>query len=219
MKIVDQLTIGLFIACLSACDTTTVTFSEAQPSGEPQLSQLPDSLTGTFYDHDNGTVLTVSPFYLITRDTLKDTFSYKILQPYETIRGDTLFDYRTHAQYPVKKTGDSLFTGYVLTDTIFDLKKKNVLKEYQQQYFLNRPWDDSSWAVQKLTYRNGVLNIRRISTRNEVKMMETITGTTGDTARPLRVSPDKEALGEFIKEDGFMQGKTFIRKPTLNSAK
>ncbi len=219
MKIVNKLTIGLFIACLSACDATTVTFSEAQPSGEPQLSQLPDSLTGTFFDHDNGTVLTVSRSYLITRDTLKDTFSYKILQPYETIRGDTLFNGRTREQYPVRKAGDSLFTGYVLTDTIFDLERKNVLKAYQQQYFLNRPWDDSSWAVQKLTYRNGVLHIRRISTRNEVKMMEAITGTKGDTAGPLRVSPSKEALGEFIKEDGFIQRRTFIRRPASNSNK
>lgn len=218
MKIVDKLaTIGLFIACLSACDATTVTFSETQPSGAPQLGLLPDSLTGTFVDHDNGTLLTVSRSYLITRDTLKDTLSYKALKPYETIRGDTLFNSHTHERYAVRKAGDSLFTGYVFTDTVFDLKKNDVLKADQQQYFLNQPRGDSSWSVQKLTYRNGILNIRRISTKNEVKMMEAITGTKGDTARPLRVSPSKEALSEFIKEEGFIQGRTFIRVPASNS--
>ncbi|WP_300600334.1 hypothetical protein [Niabella sp.] len=219
MSIVDKIaTIGLLIVCLAACDPATVTFSETQPGGEPALGQVPDSLTGTFLDHDKGTVLAVSAYYVVARDTLSDTLSYRELLPHEMINGDTLFNTQTNERYPVRKAGDSLFTGYVFRDTLLNLKKNDVLKTYQQQYFLNRPREDSSWSVQKLTVRNGVLNIRKISTKNEVKMMEAITGAPSDSAKPLRVSPGKEALSEFIKEGGFINGRTFIRKRvTVNS--
>jgi hypothetical protein len=64
--------------------------------------------------------------------------------------------------------------------------------------------------------QNTTLNFNRylssIETENELKLLESITETKMDTTKPFKIKPTKKQFKEFIKKNGFSEGKIYLKK-------
>lgn len=96
-------------------------------------------------------------------------------------------------------------------DTLFDLKdSKTILRNSGNDYFINTKTDDNSWTITRLAIRGNVVHLAGIETENEVKLMEQITGQK-QVSTPLQVKPTKEQFQAFVSQNGFTNGRTYLR--------
>jgi hypothetical protein len=56
------------------------------------------------------------------------------------------------------------------------------------------------------------LNINGIETENEISLLENITESKKDTAKPFTIKPTKRQFKEFIKKNGFSNGEIYIKQ-------
>lgn len=195
-----------------SCEEDEVTFTEPQPNQTGSLKEIPINLTGKYFDDDNNVELNIYNKIILKTFVSTDTFNINELSEDEIIKNDSLFNKKSFQQYLLKKINDSLFSGYRISDTIFNLERKDLLKKYKGFYFLNYFNSENNWSVNKLSYRKGIININGITTENEIKILEDITQTNRDTLIPYIASPTRKQFKEFIKQNGFTKGETYIKK-------
>lgn len=200
----------LLIAC------NTITFDEPQPLSNEALKQIPESVTGHYFDYDNHADLFITPQLILTVNTSLDTIALKQLAPGEKVQGDTLYSSNAIRPYKITKINDTLLAGYRYVDTVFNMAdSKQLLKSEGDDFFLNYQRDDNKWQVTRLAFRGGVINIANIETENEVKMMEQITGTKRDKEKGLSVNPSNEQLRKFVDQNGFTKGNNYLKVDSL----
>jgi hypothetical protein len=206
-----NLTILLFALLLISCKEPLVQFSETQPENSRSLKFFPNKLIGNYYDSENEIDLEISNSMIIKKSTLKDTFNVKVLSEVELLKGDTLVNTKTHEKTFVKKINDSLFTNVLFKDTIFSINKENVLKKMKGYYFLNIKNSENNWIVKKLHFKNRLLNLNDISTKEEIEILEEITETKKDSSKTFVLKPTKKQFREFVKKNGFSDGEVYLK--------
>ncbi len=175
----------LLIAC------NTVVFEEPQPAMNDTLKEIPNNLTGRYFDYDNARELFITPELIFTVKSTEDTVTASQLHTGAAIKGDTL--YEANRKYKITRITDSSFTGYRYIDTVFNLADQHqLLKAEGDDYYLNYKMEDNTWWVTRLSFRDNVINLANIETANEVKVMEYITQVKKDDDKALLVKPDKE---------------------------
>ena len=208
------LILNLFIIVLFySCKEPNVSFEVAQPENVKKQNKFSRNIIGTYYNLENKTELIIGENYIFKKMKTEDTLKISELDKNEIIKNDTLYKLNTKEKYKIRKITDSLFTDYVFSDTIFNLKKNNILKKYKGYYFLNKEIEKSGfWEVEKLNLKNGILKINGIETENEIRLLETITETKRDTLKHFSVKPTKKQFKEFIKKNGFKEGEIYLKK-------
>lgn len=111
---------------------------------------------------------------------------------------------------PIKMIGDSLYYLVNYTDTIFWLSDENVLKKDKGYYFMNIKIDENSWTVSKLKLKKGILTIARISTKEELELLEEINESPIDSTT-YNISFTRKQFNKFVERDGFSKVDTFLR--------
>jgi len=208
------LILNLFIIVLFySCKEPNVSFEVAQPENVKKQNKFSRNIIGTYYNLENKTELIIGENYIFKKMKTEDTLKISELDKNEIIKNDTLYKLNTKEKYKIRKITDSLFTDYVFSDTIFNLKKNNILKKYKGYYFLNKEIEKSGfWEVEKLNLKNGILKINGIETENEIRLLEIITETKRDTLKHFSVKPTKKQFKEFIKKNGFKEGEIYLKK-------
>jgi len=202
----------IILAFFNSCKEPIVTFEVAQPENIKTQNQFPKKLIGTYYNAETKTELIIGKNYIFKKMTIEDTLNISELDKNEIIKNDTLYKLNTNEKYKVRKLNDSLFTDYVFSDTIFNIKKNNILKKFKGYYFLNKQIEQTRfWEVEKLNLTKGVLKINGIETENEISLLETITETKRDTLKQFSVNPTKKQFREFIKKNGFTEGEIYLK--------
>ncbi|MEW5677250.1 hypothetical protein ABGT15_13125 [Flavobacterium enshiense] len=201
-----------FCFLLISCKESIVKFSEAQPENSRNLKSFPGKLIGNYYDLENDTELEISKYLITKKLIFKDTFNIKELSKSEILRNDSVINIKTLEKFSVKRISDSLFTNYIYTDTIFNINEENILRKTKGHYFLSSKDSENSWSVKKLSLKNGQLNLNNISTNEEIELLEEITETKKDTAKPFVVKPTKKQFKEFVKRNGFTEGEIYLKK-------
>lgn len=203
----------LFILTFNSCKQPEVTFDEAQPQGLKDLKCFPKKYIGTYYNIEDKSEITISKYSVFEKMISEDTINVKELDKNEIIKNDSLFKINTKEKYKIKRINDSLFTNYVFSDTTFSIGKNNVLKKFKGYLFLNKFTEKGGfWEVEKLNLSKGVIKISAIETEDEIKLLETITETKMDTTKPFRIKPTKKQFKEFIKKNGFSEGKVYLKR-------
>jgi Holliday junction resolvase len=87
-----------------------------------------------------------------------------------------------------------------------------VLRKFKGYYFINTRCEKESWKVEKIQLSKGELSISSISTKLELDNLKEITETPQDTIPPYNFKATKKQFKEFVKNNGFRDTKTFIRK-------
>lgn len=213
MKIKSLFLTLLLFLFFNSCKKSEVSFEETQPQNIKEQNVLPNKLIGTYYNSENKTELNISKYFIVKHITLEDTFKITELNKNEVIKNDSLLNIETKGKYQIKKINDTLFTNYIYSDTIFNLKQKDILKKFKGHYFLNKLIkSDGLWEVKKLTLTNGTLKISGIETEEEINLLESITETKRDTIKPFTIKPTKKQFKEFIKKNGFSEGEIYLKK-------
>ena len=196
-----------------ACKESVVSFEETQPTDCKALQVFPSKILGSYYNPDENSELEIAKEFIIKKLMINDTLNMREIDENETIDYDTLYNSKTKEKYQIRRINDSLFSNYVLYDTIFIINKDHVLKKLKGHFFLNKRINKSDfWAVEKLSYSNEILNINRIETEEEMKLLQSITETKMDSTKPFSVKPTKKQFKEFLKKNGFVNGDTYLKK-------
>ncbi|WP_114790728.1 hypothetical protein U0035_20125 [Niabella yanshanensis] len=195
---------GLLIAC------NTVVFEEPQPATNDILKEIPNDLTGRYWDYDNEKELFITPGLIFAVRLTEDTVMVSQLHTGAALKGDTLCE--ANRKYKITRITDSSFTGYRYIDTVFNLADPHqLLKAEGDDYYLNYKMEDNMWWVTRLSFRDNVINLANIETANEVKIMEHITHVQQDSGKALPVKPDKEQFKKFVSQHGFTKGNTYLK--------
>lgn len=198
--------------CIAVSCTPAVTFDEPQPAGTKDLVRFPKRIRGEYISFNDNSVLLVTD-KLIQR--IYD-YDYKIkaneLDSGMLLRNDTLINLTNNEKMVVRKEGDSLVGHIHFEDTLFLLSPDQILKKFKGYYFLNTRYGEHSWEVQKLSLHRGKLNISSISAENELQKLVEITESPQDTVPPYKFTATKRQFKEFVKQEGFTDTETFIRK-------
>ena len=200
----------LLIACNS------VVFEEPQPATNDTLKEIPNNLTGRYFDYDNARGLFITQELIFTVKSTEDTVTASQLHKGAVIKGDTL--YEANRKYKITRITDSSFTGYRYIDTVFNLADQHqLLKAEGDDYYLNYKLEDNTWWVTRLSSRGNVINLANIETANEVKEMEHITQVKKDDDKALLVKPDKEQFKKFVNQHGFTKGDTYLKTDSITN--
>lgn len=203
----------VLILTVSGCKEDFVRFEETQPQDIRAMNEFPKNIQGNYESLDSITLLFITHNQIIKKLIIDDTLKMSDISENERIVGDSLIHLRTNYRYRIQRINDSLFSNYVLFDTIFIINKDHVLKKFKGHFFLNRCIKNSDcWAVEKLSYSNEILNINRIETEEELNLLQTITETKMDSTKAFSVKPTKKQFKEFLKKNGFANGDTYLKK-------
>jgi hypothetical protein len=188
-----------------------VTFNEPQPIDTENLSKFPDRLQGQYLSLDDNSTLSIDDKLIQRTYDFDQKIHPSQLDSNSRLSGDTIINLITNTRELVKRDGDSLVTHIHEVDTLFQMDYDNVVRKFKGYYFLNIRYDKQSWEVKKIELSKGQLVVSRISSKEDIENLKTITESTQDTAAPYKFATTKKQFKEFIKNDGFSESEKFIR--------
>lgn len=197
--------IGLtYLSCESP-----VSFNEPQPADTKNLNEFPNSLKGDYYNKADNVFLNISEKQILKIYDLYEKISKTELDSSYKLIGDTLYNLSDSSKTFVKFDGDSLIFHFHSEDTLFDISKRNILRQFKGYFFLSIG-DSTSWDVKKLYLKKGVLSISSITTNEDINILRNVTETAMDTTS-FNFHPTIRQFGNFIKKNGFQHSEYYVR--------
>lgn len=142
------------IVIMQSCDYG-ILYQTPQPGNTKNLKKFPSSLIGK-YRNDSSKVTV-----LITKNRVIKINEYDIAASRVEIDtmtdckliGDSLYISDINASVHVDLTTDSVFGILKQPDTLFIISKDNILRNLNDEYFLNLKHDSDYWQVVRLCYK------------------------------------------------------------------
>jgi hypothetical protein len=186
-----------------------VRFEEPQPTGQSNEKRIPKRLIGQYLSLDDSSKLIIAKGLVVKYSV--SNFSDKVDSIYmKGIKGDTTYSgTEDKLKFDVVVKSDSTFQEWGYYDTLFDVTKGDILREYKGHYFLNEKSATSSWRVTTLTKIENGLTLGTISTKDDINNLRTVTETKSDTIFSFR--PTKKEMRKFLKDKGFSDRDKFIK--------
>lgn len=125
-----------------------VLFKKPLPKRIKNTAILPENYQGKYLDIKDSAVLTIDSL-LITREEFNINFMTR-KELYEEI--DTIIEHDTTViednwRIEIKIFGDSASFSTYISDTLFNIQEKGLVKEYNGYLFLNRLSENQYWQV------------------------------------------------------------------------
>ncbi|MFZ9503979.1 MAG: hypothetical protein ACO263_05350 [Cyclobacteriaceae bacterium] len=208
--------IAVILLLATACDQT-VQFEQPQPSGVPDINQLPDRLLGSYFSQEDSSTLEVSNDLVTICNRALIKISVADIGAGVTLSGDTIIDESSGYKEPVKRLGDSIQVRWPLwTDTLFRHGDRYVLRKFKSRYFLNFRTADGFWRVYLLHQQGkGELAVQELLAPEDIDLLEAITPVRKietDTVLGPRyeINPDRKALKKLMRR-GFTTRGVYLR--------
>jgi hypothetical protein len=186
-----------------------VRFEEPQPAGQSNEKGIPERLVGQYLSSDDSARLVIASGLIIKYSV--SVFSDMIDSvDRKDIKGDTTYSgTEDKLKFDIVVKGDSAFQRWSYYDTLFDVKRGDILRKYKGHYFLNQQVSTNSWRVTTLAKIGNGLSLGTISTKDDLSNLRTVTETKSDTIFSFR--PTKKEMKKFLKDKGFSHQDTFIK--------
>jgi hypothetical protein len=197
----------LIISCKQAEESVpSIVFEKPLPENGKNIN-FPKRLLGD-YQNDEAKTLSIKPEQIIRNITSIDTIGQSFKQAIEM--NDTLKSYYKDLSF--SKLSDTIYLmKHVRIDTIFNIKKGDVLRKLKGHYILNQQYDQQ-YYIKKLTYKNGLINIQLIDSVEILDQLKIVTEVQNDsTFIPVKAFPTKKQFKQLIKSKGFNEGETYLR--------
>jgi len=204
------LSIALLIG-ITSCNPP-VTFTEPQPTNKANLSKFPERMCGEYQSTTDQSILSIH------ENIIERTYDFTItthsnqLDSGSIISGDSIINPATHEITMFKREGDSLIVHVHAIDTMFQLSDNNILRAFKGYYFLNLRYNDLDWEVQKVKLSGSKLMISKINSPLDPENLEVVKNHAQDTSSPYRVTMTQKEFKHFLKNEGFNDTETFIRR-------
>src|ERR1035437_9829374 len=211
MKRLSYIIIYLALMSLYACQPSELfTFTEPQPLGVSNMNNFPKRILGNYFSLSDKSFLKISDKYIIRINDFEVKFHPNELDSTERIIGDTLIEKHTNEKVPVRKDGDSLIYHIKKTDTLFQLNKTHILKQFKGYYFINTKYDTLGWVVKKLALSKGHLTISSISKLGDFKQLKAMSENPKDTLPPYKIKATHRQFRKLILNKCFSDDEIFV---------
>ena len=197
----------LIISCKQAEESVpSIVFEKPLPENGKNIN-FPKRLLGD-YQNDEALILSIQPSQIIKKIIMMDTIGESEILHFKA--DDTLRNYFQDLSFA--KLSDTIYLmKHVRIDTIFNIKKGDVLRKLKGHYILNQQYDQQ-YYIKKLTYKNGLINIQRIDSVEILDQLKIVTEVQNDpTFIPVKAFPTKKQFKQLIKSKGFNEGETYLR--------
>ncbi|UYW01926.1 hypothetical protein K5I29_03150 [Flavobacterium agricola] len=196
-----KLTFLAALLALASC-RESVSFTEPQPANASDLSGFPKKYQGYYDNPITGENIIVSEHYVTRGLMIYDTLAMHEL---ETIAPEVKQHY--------KPVSDSLFVNRTYhNDTVFALPKGDILRKTKGYLFLNIQEKNGDWNVSQFGFKNNVLSIAQISTKQEIELLNEITDQDPNEAANQVYALSKKEFKEFVDKNGFKVTETFLKQ-------
>ncbi|MEP7265295.1 MAG: hypothetical protein ABI772_12390 [Bacteroidota bacterium] len=200
---------GLVILCLIACDSP-ITFTEPQPHGIKDLSELPRRLQGEYINLKDSSILIISDKVIQSIcdfDLISDSADSTTSTLNDTIITSDIYE----GTSITIRINDTLKHHHV-ADTVFQTNSDHVLRKFKGYYFISTRYGENNWEVKRINLLKGQLFISSISTEKELENLKVITESPMDTIPPYNFSATKKQFKKFIKDDSFKNMEVFAKR-------
>ncbi len=195
------LTLGVMFI-LVACSPPVV-FTEPQPDVVSEESQFTPAYQGMYFCTGDSSIVRVSPTTIWKERLLQLNTTLEDIEETDGVYldGDILYIEETNTPVKIEYLDEQRITGeLLLSDTLFQIGNKQVLKEYRGHQILSTKMSNRNWAVQILSKDDeGNLSLWTTKLPEDLESLEMITPvediSTEDTKR-YRISPN---IAEFRK--------------------
>lgn len=198
-----KISIIISFLALYSCKEPVVNFTKPQPSEKKNLSKLPNRVLGIYTNPELGYKLSVESDLITKTFSNLDTVS---IQDYTNIKKENtkLLTQLSDSVYVVK---------FSIIDTILNLRKGDVLRKLNQNYFLNTKNANENWNVSKLNFKRNYLILSEIFNESEIELLNEITNQTAtDSIYPKTYSINKKQFKEFVKKNGFSESEIYVKE-------
>jgi|688.fasta_scaffold04351_20 hypothetical protein len=195
------------ISCKQAEESVpSIVFEKPLPENGKNIN-FPKRLLGD-YQNDEASTLSIRPDQIIRNITMIDTIGQSLKLNIE--KNDTLKSYFKDLSFT--KLSDTIYLmKHAQIDTIFNMKKGDVLRRLKGHYILNHQYEQH-YYIKKLTYKNGLINIQQIDSVEMLNQLKIVTEVQKDTLFiPIKAFPTKKQFKQLIKSKGFNQGETYLK--------
>lgn len=196
----------ILFSCKEAVESPTIIFEEPLPENGKNI-HFPKKLLGD-YKNEDSTILTILQDKIIKKTVFHDTIGRQLKINLE--KNDSLNYYFSDLTFT--KLADTLFLmKNSKIDTIFNLKKGDILRKLKGHYIMNYKYHEN-YYIKKLTYKNGFVNIQPIDSIEILNQLEIMTEVVNDSIGiPLKAFPTKNQFKRLIKSEGFNRGETYLK--------
>jgi len=203
-------TLVVLTLILFACGDK-VGFEVPQPESQSDEKGFPNRLIGKYLNINDSSILFIISEQ-ITNAVVADLAEHKSALDSSdrvTFKNDTTFSQTDmNMRIDVVVKGDSVFQHVDYKDTIFSIKRGDILRKFKGHYFLNHQ-TTYNWYVTKLTETKNSLTLGTISTKEDIDKLRELTETKSDSIYTFR--PSKKQLRRFLKNKGFSSEDTYVK--------
>lgn len=191
----------IFISVFISCKKPIANFTEPQPANTKDIAFFPKKLIGTYHNYEINVDLIIQNQLVLLQNHFTDTLNQ-----------ETILELQNESNLITAPINDTLYSvKYAVTDTLFNLANKDVLRKMKGHYFLNSQNGQNNWEVKKLTYKNDMASLSEIYDEESLQKLDEITETASDTLHPRTYSLTKKQFREFVVKNGFSEGTVFLR--------
>ena len=211
----------LAVWILSGCTDKKqhIYFEEPQPKNEKDQQRFKNRFLGTWLNLADSSILYVSHNMLVTEKSINFVVLKKELDsmPDFKIKNDSIFGGDFGNGTKIRSSHDSIFTTFVIKDTIFNISNDQLLRFFKGNYFLNHRVGEKQWMVEKMSLngRNN-LNISELllsekdSLKNFTEVKE-VPKSSDSTIVDYYIKPSRKELKNYVRDGGFREKNEYIR--------
>lgn len=202
MKYTSILISSLLALLFTAC-TPPVVFTEPQPDVIQEEEQFDPAYQGVYFCTGDSSIVRVNRRVIWKERLLQLNTTIKDIEETDGVYldGDILYIEETNTPVPIEYLDEERITGeLLLSDTLFEISNKQVLKNYRGHQILSTKMSNRNWAVQILSKdESGNLSLWTTKLPEDLESLEMITPVediSTDDVQRLRISPN---IAEFRK--------------------
>lgn len=220
MKKLAILLLSLIMISWFAC-APPVVFSEPQPQGYEPRNSFPVYYKGMFFcDSDSSTV------YVKDKLVYKEKMYSVVLTLAEIdsideveLVGSDLVIEPFGASFPATITNDSVFSKVMLSDTLFQIGKDQILTQFRGHQVLNKRLHNGDWEVMILSVDYNLdLVLSTVVYPEDLDRLNEITPvtelSTGDTVQ-YKISPTVYEFQQILEEQLIFEACDFYKRIAL----
>ena len=198
-----------------------VVFTEPQPQGYQPQSTFPIYFRGTFLCDSDSSIVYVNDKTIYKKRNYSMALTIAQIDSIEeaTLIGDELFIESVNEPFPVNIINDSVFADIVLSDTLFQISKEQVLTQFRGHQILNTKLNDREWEVSILsldydfdlvlsgaTYPEDLERLKEITPVTELSIRDTM---------QYKLSPSVYEFSQILDEHLIFEPCDFYKRIAL----
>ncbi|MBT8185243.1 MAG: hypothetical protein KJN76_10405 [Eudoraea sp.] len=195
----------IFLGVMVSCEPPVV-FGEPQPKGAKSLSKIPDNYHGNFWCSMDSASLFIDDKNFIKRKEFLIKLTRKEIDSSNDMRiqNNRLYVEDWGSSFPMEEKGDTIISKLVLLDTIFTIRKKQVLKPFKGHLILNTQLHDNAWAVLVASLKDGgFLSLARADLPENISQLDSITpvktlAEQDEKGTQILITPTAEQFGRIL---------------------